>query len=167
MTDALTGWTALVPPPAPPAPVEWDGVQRALGTLLPRDYRAYVNTYGLGCVGDLYWVLHPYGTPDRLNLGAQWAAARAPQPLLTPPPYELGTALLPCAVDEDAGILYWHAAGPDPDAWTVVYRDEDGDSWLPYPLGLVPFLHALFTGRLPELGYPDLPTPPGFTPRTV
>jgi hypothetical protein len=157
--DVLARWAQLVPPPDPPPdPVDWDTVHRRLGTTLPADYRAYVDTYGLGCINDLYWVLHPAGTPDRLNLADQWAATADPGPLLTPPPYPLGQhpgGLLPCAVDEDGGILYWHADPPDPDRWTVLYRDEDGDSWLPYPYGLVGFLYAVFTGQLPELGYHD------------
>ena len=154
------GWTGLVPPPDPPPdPVDWAAVTRRLGTRLPADYRAYVDTYGLGCVGGLFWVLHPDGAPDRLNLADQWAAARDPAAgarLLTAPPYPLGRVpggLVPCAVDEDAGLLYWHTGPPDPDRWTVVYRDEDGDSWLPYPLGLVGFLRAVVTGGLPELGF--------------
>lgn len=158
----LARWTELVPPPDPPPdPVDWDAVHHRLGTAVPHDYRAYIDTYGLGCINDLYWVLHPHGAPDRLDLADQWAAARDPaagRRLLTPPPYPLGQlpgGLLPCAVDEDAGILYWHTDPPDPDQWTVVYRDEDGDSWLPYRLTLVPFLHAVFTGGLPELGYQD------------
>ena len=167
----LAELVALVPPPdRPPVPVDWAGVERRLGTALPRDYRAYVDTYGPGCLGDLFWVLHPAGTPDRLDLAAQWAAAREPAALLTPPPHPLGVlpgGLLPCAVDEDAGILYWHAADADPDGWTVVYRDEDGDSWLPYRLALVPFLVAVLSGDLPDLGYADagyLDAAPRFDP---
>jgi hypothetical protein len=154
--SALDDWIALVPPPARPVAVDWPAVERRLGTRLPADYRGYVDTYGLGSVGDLFWVLHPYGRPDRLNLADQWAAE--PGPLLTPPPYPVGQVpggLLPCAVDEDAGVLHWHAAGPDPDRWTVVYRDEDGDRWYPFDLGLVAFLHAVFTGGLPGLGYAE------------
>lgn len=155
---AFDRWTELVPPPAQaPAPVDWAAVQGALGTGLPADYRAYVDTYGLGCVNELFWVLHPHGTPDRLNLADQWVASREPVPLLTPPPQPLGRVpgLLPCAVDEDGGVLHWHADQPDPDRWTVVYRDEDGGAWLPYPLGLVDFLLAIVTGGLPELGYAE------------
>lgn len=165
---SLDAWRELVPPPGPPAPVDWAAVQARLGRALPADYRAYIDTYGLGCVNDLYWVLHPDGSPDRLNLGDQWAAE--PGPLLTPPPYEVGRELLPCAIDEDAGILYWHATGADPDTWTVVYRDEDGDAWRPYELGLVAFLHAVFIGALPDLGYAEagyLGTPIRFDPLTA
>jgi hypothetical protein len=167
--SAFDRWTELVPPPGRPDPVDWAAVQASLGTALPADYKAYVDTYGLGCVGELFWVLHPAGTPDRLNLGDQWAAAREPAPLLTPPPRPLGRVpgLLPCAIDEDGGVLHWHADGPDPDRWTVVYRDEDGGAWQPYDLGLVGFLLAVFTGDLPELGYAEagyLTRPPTFTP---
>lgn len=157
--DPLARWVSLIPPDQAPAPVDWAAVHDRLGTALPRDYRGYVDTYGLGCVNGLFWVLHPDAGPERLDLAGQWAAARDPaaaRNLLSPPPYPLGQlpgGLLPCAVDEDAGILYWHAATADPDGWTVVYRDEDGDSWLPYPLSLVGFLLAVFTGGLPELGY--------------
>lgn len=145
----IDAWRRLVPPPAePPDPVDWTALSQRLGTTLPADYRAYIDLYGLGCVNDLYWVLHPYGTPDRLNLGAQWNAPDPP--LLTPRP----PGLRPCATDEDAGLLYWDTAAPDPDAWTVVYRDEDGDAWHPYDLTLVGFLHAVFTGAL-DLGYAE------------
>jgi hypothetical protein len=146
----------LGPRPSPqPPPVDWGAVHRRLGTALPSDYRAYIDAYGLGCINELFWVLHPYGTPDRLNLLEQWAV-QDPGALLSPPPYPLGQVpggLVPCAVDEDAGVLYWHTGGPDPERWTVVYRDEDGDAWRPYDLGLVPFLGAVFAGTLPELGY--------------
>jgi hypothetical protein len=158
---SLAAWTALVPPPDPaPPPVDWAAVHAALGTALPADYRGYVDTYGLGCVGDLFWVLHPHGHPDRLDLAAQWAAP--PGPLLTPPP----GPVRPCAVDEDAGILYWDVRRPDPDAWTVVYRDEDGDRWVPYELGLTGFLLGVFTRTL-DLGYAEagyLDGPPAFEP---
>ncbi|MEV6492853.1 hypothetical protein AB0M20_30160, partial [Actinoplanes sp. NPDC051633] len=94
-------------------------------------------------------------------LGDQWIAAREAaryEPLLTSPPYPLGQragGLLPCAIDEDGGILYWHADGPDPDRWTVVYRDEDGGAWVAFRITLVPFLYAVFSGGLPELGYEE------------
>lgn len=126
-----------------------------LGTSLPDDYRGYLDAYGLGCINGLYWATHPHAQVDRLNLLTQWAV-RDPGPLLTPPPHPLGLVpggLVPCAVDEDGGVLYWHANSPDPNRWTVVYRDEDGDAWRPYGLGLVAFLYEVFTDALPELGY--------------
>ena len=158
--DALILWSNLVPPPDPrPQAVDWEAVHLRLGTVLPRDYRGYVDLYGIGCVNELYWVLHPDGVPGRLNLFAQLTATRdlaAEDVLLTPPPVPLGLlpgGLLPCAVDEDAGVLYWHADASDPDLWTVVYRDEDGGDWMRFSAGLVAFLYAVFTGGLPDLGY--------------
>lgn len=156
---AWTAWTALVvPAPDPPPTVDWAAVHERAGTALPRDYRAHVDRFGPGCVNRLLWVLHPDG-PGELGLFDQWAWAAEPASAqgLVPPPHPLGRlgGLLPCAVDEDAGTLYWHTAAPDPDDWTLVHRSEDGDGWLPIPLGLVEFLHRVFTGRFPGLGYAE------------
>lgn len=166
----LAAWHALVSAPTDPPPtVVWAVVQDRAGTALPRDYCHYIDCFGLGCVNEVFWVLHPDGHPDRLNLFDQWAACADPAAtsrLLTPPPHALGRiagGLLPCAVDEDAGILYWYTAAADPDDWTVVYRDEDGGAWLHYSVGLVAFLHTVFTGGFPELGYQEA----GFIGRTT
>lgn len=156
--DAWAAWQKLVAPARDPSPVvDWVVVQERAGTALPRDYRAYVDRYGLGCLNRLLWVLHPDGRPGNLNLFDEWAWAADPAAArgLVPPPHPLGRlgGLLPCAVDEDSGTLYWHTAALDPDDWTLVHRCEDGDGWLPIPLGLVEFLHGVFTGRIPDLGY--------------
>lgn len=151
-------WPAA--PTSPPPRVDWGEVQDRAGTGLPADYRDHVDRYGPGCVNELFWVLHPAGTPDLLNLFDQWRAATDPSAadrLQAPPPRPLGRpgGLLPCAVDEDCGVLYWDTAAPRPDDWTVVHRDEDGGQWLPHPLGLVAFLRAVLAGRLPGLGFED------------
>lgn len=154
----FTRWRSLVPPPPPPAAVPWPAVEAACGTALPSDYRDYVDTYGVGVVGDLYWVLHPLGPPNP-HLRAAWVEERRPEAartFRTPPPYPLGDVaggLLPCALDEDAGVLYWHASHHDPDRWTMVLRDEDADSWISLPMRLVEYLLALFERRLPQVGF--------------
>ena len=95
---------------------------------------------------------------------------RAPGPLdaTALPAGEVRGGLVPRAVDEDGGVLYWHTSSSDPGQWTVVYRDEDGDAWRPYGVGLIAFLHEVFTGALPELGYAAadyLTRPVRFDPR--
>lgn len=166
---AVARWAAMVAPPsAGPVAVSWPDVEARLGTRLPSDYRWLVDVYGAGVVGDVYWVLHPLG-PTGIDLERTWRWERSPEAsrhFRLPPPHPIGPldgGLLPCALDEDAGVLYWHAATADPDRWTVVLRDEDADTWTALPLTLVEFLVELFAGRLPQLGF-DTAGPTTFRP---
>ncbi len=50
----------LAPPPEwrinAGSPSEWDKVERALGTLLPDDYKLIINIYGSGHFNDLFFL---------------------------------------------------------------------------------------------------------------
>ena len=75
--------------------------------------------------------------------------------------------LLSCAHTETRDELYWHVEGDDPDRWPIVFRDEEGSSWVRHDLSLVGFLPQVFTGALDPRGYGSagyLSQPPTFVP---
>ena len=56
--------TALVAPPKKPAGRrgirEWDKVAKQLPFTLPSDFKAYLDTYGEGCLGDMFYLISPF-----------------------------------------------------------------------------------------------------------
>ncbi|MEV0898319.1 SMI1/KNR4 family protein [Actinoplanes sp. NPDC049802] len=143
-------------------PVDWSAFEASTGLRLPADYRAYADTYGPTFINELYRIKHPtserYGC-NLLNPPEQWESEedeeRYLETHLSTPPLPLGVGrnrLMLCA-DSGPDQIYWDTSGDDPDTWTVVLGDEDGDSWKPLDMTLVEFLLALFTGRMPELGF--------------
>ncbi|MEV0901440.1 SMI1/KNR4 family protein [Actinoplanes sp. NPDC049802] len=143
-------------------PVAWADFESSLGLRLPADYKAYIDEYGVGFVNRLFVVRHPTTTEAGFNLlqaPEQWEAPDAEQEYLethlTAPPLPLGIGrdrLMLCA-DSDGTQIYWDTSQDDPDSWSVVVGDDDGDTWQALDLTLVETLLQLFTGRLPELGF--------------
>ena len=137
------------------APVDWEAFESSIGLRLPTDYKAYLDVYGVGCVNDLLCVRHPTVEKGAYNL------LRAPtgenRHLLSSSPLRLGIGrdrLMLCA-DGEGNQLYWNTSDTDPDKWPVVLGDDSGRAWLAYDLTMVEFLLALFTGRLPDLGFAE------------
>ena len=51
----------VMPPPL--APIEtpcasWQAIEAELGTLLPEDYKSFVEAYGSGRIGGFIWILN-------------------------------------------------------------------------------------------------------------
>jgi len=143
------------------APVDWDAFETSIGLRLPADYKAYIDAYGVGFVNELFRVRHPTTAQGAFNLllpPEEWDGQDEEEFLethLTVPPLPLGIGrnLLMLCADGDGVLLYWDTRADDPDSWTVVLGDDDGDSWTPFDLTMVEFLLALFTDQLPQLGF--------------
>lgn len=149
--------------PAEP-PVDWDATESAIGLRLPADYKAYIDTYGVAAINKLLSVRHPAvekGAYNLLKAPDNWRGQNDLKQYLkshlTAPPLLLGIGrnrLMLCA-DGEGQQLYWNTTDDDPDKWPVVLGDDSGMAWLEYDMTLVEFLLALFTGRLPELGFEE------------
>jgi hypothetical protein len=163
-TTAFDRWRALVAPPDPgqrlgPPTVDWAQVHADLGLRLPTDYRAYIETYGIGWINRLVWVAHPTTGAAPLNLARNAREQDDPEvyeSLETAPPHPLGIGpdrLFFCAGTETQDALYWYVNGEDPDRWPIVHRDQEGYRWQQYDTPLTGFLTDLFTGQVTPSDY--------------
>lgn len=115
--DEIAAVRALIgDPPAVVPDVDWDGVHARLGLRLPADYRAFIDSYGPGTVGDIR-IMAP-GQPAEWDLFALLDRKQA-QGMILPLYPEPGGAV---SWGETAGghTLCWAPAGADPDRWLVV-----------------------------------------------
>ncbi|MBC2874441.1 MULTISPECIES: SMI1/KNR4 family protein [Streptomyces] len=177
MLPAVARLARLVPPPAPPRPHDWSGVEARLGSALPADYRQLVDLYGGGffafpddCRDQEIRLLAPGQEEPHNDLVAQ-SAERAE--ILAdlweqgePRPAELraaGSAVLPFAYVEGNGhFLYWLLRpGTAPHDWTVILNEGRGPEWEHYGVPAADFLLGVLTGTT-DSSYFD---PPTRTPR--
>ncbi|MFD5244938.1 SMI1/KNR4 family protein [Amycolatopsis sp. NPDC058340] len=155
----------LIPPPEDPvADGDWQAAEKALGLVLPGEFKALAARYGAGSFDDIS-LLGPDDLVETARdlLGAA-GAFRDEFPEAVP------FALWP----EPGGVLEWARTG-NGDSLCWLTGDEPGDwttvVWNPragaerHALGAVAFLCAYFGGRLdvPLLGSP--PSDPWFDPR--
>ncbi len=157
---AFEALVRVAPPPTCPVeagmPDRWDGVERALGTVLPTDYKRFVNIYGSGDFNDLIAVLSPFAAPpdDLLSLvDTLLEPYREGRHRLMPeqcpfPAYPEPEGLLPVAIDTHGGTLYWLTRGC-PDDWSLVHYDMHSNyDYQQHSMSLVPFLARWLTGQL-------------------
>lgn len=158
--------TRLLIQPASPVlagtAAEWAAFEASVEVRLPRDYRAFVETYGLGTPNDYFSVLNPfdqslqsrqqwfqdvyaevYSTPDYLDYIAEGLTAAVPHGLVA---WATG----------DGGTVYWDpGTSAEPDRWTVV--EEQEDHWQAWPLTMSQYIVKALTGEIRTLQYGPIP----------
>jgi hypothetical protein len=149
-------------------PVAWEEVESRLGTLLPADYKAFVDRYGTGAIGDFLWVLTPGTTNRFLNLfdkgnvmleGYRQLRTTWPReyPFAT---YPEKNGLLPWGVTDNGDELYWRTIQA-PEHWpTVVISKGAPHEEFQLPLG--DLVAGWITGRIRSAAFAELG--PSFTP---
>lgn len=149
---SMQALSQLIPPPAAPretgAAADWAEVEAALDSPLPADYRALVDRYGTGGVGDFLWLLTPFTRSQDQNLlvaGRRilvaYRAIQADEPARYPfPAYPDEGGLLPWAVSDNGDTLYWQTSGDDPDQWPVVVFNGDHNRHETFAGGAAAFL---------------------------
>ncbi len=160
--------TAIVLPPSVPVDSggSWASVEAKLGTRLPSDYRAYIETFGSGCLDDFIWVFNPFSTNPNLNLHARSEAAlQALRELqsqhaseVSYPLFPAVAGLLPWGATDNGDVLYWLTMGP-PDEWDVVVNAARDARTERYAAGMTAFLAKILEGEATSRIFPtDFPS---------
>jgi hypothetical protein len=144
--------------------VDWSSVEQEIGTALPPDYKAFVETYGGGTIDHFLSVLTPIGPTKWANLVWRAHATEDPMDLASPramhapfEPYPAPGGLLAFAQTDNGDVLYWKTVG-GPENWTVVVFPPRAPEYLEFDGSMTEFLEALFTGRVSSEIFPrDFP----------
>ncbi|MFJ1757737.1 hypothetical protein [Kitasatospora sp. NPDC088134] len=146
---------AMMPPPSTACePIDWPAAEAVQGPF-PADYRAFIDAYGVGGIGDHLDIGHPLvvsgpGEPpidvEEYTGDARFTFARVRTGL----PDEVTDPVLlrGWGGSDAADTLCWLATDPDPDRWPVVVWKRGLGRWLLQDLGMVDFLVALLTAEL-------------------
>jgi hypothetical protein len=159
--------TKLVPPPPHPLergqPATWDDVEARLGTPLPDDYKALINTYGTGSFNDFLYVFNPFASNRYRNLFAlkddilsAYAVSQHnfPDDFLDPE-FPAAGGLLPWARTDNGDEFYWKTEG-SPDTWSIVVIESRNAAQYRYHLTTTDFLVRLLSGTLEPKVFEDV-----------
>lgn len=111
--ERLVAVTGRVPRAA--GRVDWVAVESRLGTPLPSDYKALVETFGDGMFDGFHGVF----ISDELIKTPELAARLGQAPREPHPPFPTSGGLVPWMGNEHKQSFYWITEGPDPDQWPV------------------------------------------------
>ncbi|WP_103534297.1 SMI1/KNR4 family protein [Streptomyces sp. SM11] len=156
--------------------VDWDRMERQIGTRLPADYKEYVYWFGPGCFDYYLYICVPGVENSNTELAAHLATQRAherrraqidrsaPLSPLFPEP----DGWLPWGYTTASDVLYWKTSAKDPDDWTIIGRPGDSDNFAPFDGGFTDFLHAFVwdTVEMPFIAETDSEVPIAFEPLT-
>jgi hypothetical protein len=180
----LSDLIALCPPPGSAVRVDWARAEGLLGLALPEDYKALVETYGVGWFSE--WLMadlpdSPYPQFDLLrelrHTTAWHRSSRDHRPgtisyAFHPEP----SGLIRWGHTRTAEELWWLPITDDPASWRIVVSSSDGEQWkwTESDSTTTGFIYMLLTGQLrlppglvPILTERPLPTAPQFMPMPV
>jgi hypothetical protein len=153
---------------------QWDHIQKRIGTVLPNDYKGYINRYGTGSFNNLIIPYNPFTQIESINLiqvldahhqadckilrmaGTTWSAVH---------PFKFFPAIggvLPWGTTTHFGeIFLWQVSGP-PDSWaTITYNLHNGEYEV-WKFPFATFLVKLFLKEIESVIFPgNFPTKPG------
>ncbi len=165
---ALSSLTDLLPQPIEPyrsgVPDSWSAVEVQIGTVLPRDYMDFINTYGSGIVCGVLRICSPF-SPDA-NVDLSWIEGvlgmynvmreNAPDPSKIPL-FPEARGLLPCGKTENGGAhLMWEVENR-PDMWRMTILDGDRLEVEYFDCNMTDFIAKLINGEISarQLNYTD------------
>ena len=148
---------AVLPPPASPRETrgDWAAVEAELGTPLPRDYKAYIETYGTGSINHFLWPCSPFSANPNLRLqdeirdqleGLRGTREKFPDMWPIPLFPEKG-GFLPWGKTDNGDVLHWVTEGA-PDEWTVAVTAARDPEFELHPCDMTEFLAGILTRKI-------------------
>jgi hypothetical protein len=166
MHPTLERLIQIVRPPEEPVEIGDDtafaAVEQQLGLSLPRDYKEYIATYGSGRWHVFWWILNPFSENEHLNLLVQsqnrrpkkWSALDAERAVRESEKkyphaiYPESGGLLPWAITDNGGRMFWLTAG-EPSGWKTVYYASRDPNFEVHDLPCMAILLGIVNGELP------------------
>lgn len=133
---------------------DWATVEAELKTVLPSDYKEYVDTLGTGGISAFLYVFSPFSKNRHLNLllvgpvildAYRMSRDQFPE-LYSYRAFPESEGLLPWGRTDNGDELYWLTRG-GPDDWSVVIIESRGAEIEAYDGTMSEFLTALLTGK--------------------
>ena len=154
MGGVLSSLIALCPPPGPAVRVDWVRAEGLFGLVLPDDYKALVEAYGVGWFSEWLMVNLPGSPYPRFDLlhdvqDTEWHRhSRDQQPgtilyAFHPEP----SGLIRWGHTRTGDDFWWLPVTDDPASWRIVASDH-GVDWAEFDCTTTEFVYRLLTEQL-------------------
>lgn len=142
-------------------PDAWGAVETRMQTLLPQDYKLFVQKFGSGRIDNFLWILNPFSINPYLNLEqflltqtctlAELGAYGEDVPYRCFPDL---AGILPFAITDNGDVLYWITAGL-PNDWAVLVNEARGPEWQQFKMPFSEFLAKVLSKEIVCGVFPD------------
>lgn len=152
---AIEDLIAKMPPPEAPLEARgatWASVEDTIGTVLPGDYKAYIERYGSGRINGFVWIFNPFSSRQGINLVNQISVQLGALKTLAQDfgeqcPYPLfpeNGGLLPLGMTDNGDVIHWLTKGKSSD-WKIVVNEARGPRYEEFDGDLTSFLRKILT----------------------
>jgi hypothetical protein len=154
VSRVLSSLIALCPPPGPGVRVDWARAEQLLGLVLPDDYKALVEAYGVGWFSEWLMVNLPSPYPqsdllhdvqDSVEWHRHWRDQQPGTILYAFHPEPSG--LIPWGHTRTGDDFWWLPVTDDPASWRIVASDH-GVDWAEFDCTTTEFVYRLLTEQL-------------------
>jgi hypothetical protein len=143
-------------PIEPAVPEDLDATERELGLRLPADFRAFVQLFGSGSIGEFLHIRNPSSANPYIRLVDAHRAQTAVLHELRDSGEDLPYAIHPepgglilWAESSNGDCCYWVADPPaDPDAWPIAVNEARAPYWFGHPGPMTAFTADLVAERI-------------------
>jgi hypothetical protein len=154
------------PPPARPVELgvedEWPRMQRRMGSVLPRDYKDFVNAYGSVTIRGFLRPFNPFSQDEYGDLATQMALQLSALRYLkerdpTQCPYPLYfevDGILPWGITDNGDVLFWETRG-HPDQWPVIVNESRSADYERFEMSMVELVLSFLSGSTTVSAFPD------------
>ena len=143
----------IMPPPEVPIDSHggsWASVESAIGTVLPADYKAFIEKYGSGRINSFIWIFNPFSNHPQINLVNQVSVQlnvlkELVQDFGEECPYALfpeNGGLLPVGITDNGDVIHWLTKGKPAD-WKIVVNEGRGPKYEEFDSDLTTFLRKI------------------------
>ncbi|WP_435017622.1 SMI1/KNR4 family protein [Tundrisphaera sp. TA3] len=127
----------------------WNRIESDLGTILPRDYKLIMTSYGVGYFNDLFWLSDPGSMLGEDSPAEIYEEFRDSSPEECPFSTFPGPgSLLSLGGTTNGGYAFWLTEGL-PDEWPLIFYDHGFYMSEKYSMRLVEFLVRWLSGEMP------------------
>jgi SUKH superfamily protein len=155
-------------------PDEWELIESTIGTVLPADYKQFIDTYGSGAIGRFVSIFNPFSKNQHVNLldaiRTKLDALRELQGEFESerryPLFPEAGGLLPFGGTDNGDVFFWKTSG-EPDQWPVVINESRAPEYEEFAIDMTGFLAGILmrtiTSAILPRAFPS--QTPRFSPR--
>ena len=156
----------ILPPPeskfeVASSPDEWKFVESTIGTVLPTDYKQFIDAYGSGSIDRFVSIFNPFSKNEHVNLVD---AIRTKLDALRELQNEFESerkyflfpdagGLLPFGGTDNGDVFFWKTSG-EPDQWPVVVNESRAPEFEEFPTDMTSFLAGILTRTISSTIFP-------------
>jgi hypothetical protein len=140
----------------PQTPVEsagsWQNVENIIGTVLPSDFKNFIEKYGSGSINNFLYIFNPFSERKQLNLAYRLkeqigVLLELKNSFGEEIPFDFfpsKNSLLPLGMTENGDVVHW-LTNSDPNKWSIVVNESRSSDFQCFEMGLTDFLVSLFS----------------------